>query len=311
MESSGSSLGRRAVAVLVLVVVAAIALKLLIGFLAGIVAFVFWIVVIVALVAAFLWARRTLRSPRKVKERPAGRDVAARARRGPRRRRDAPHHRAAARAGPRLAPGTRAAPADRISGMEPTTRVCPICGEPPGDGVFCAACGRNLTAVDRLPTRAEWEAAGEAGADVGAVDAAGGGGAGAGDAAAEAPPDAAELAARCSQAVVDVLAAAAAADDPRTKGFPTGKPGVFRRAPELRGWIVRPVDREDFEEPNRYTPGLMLAADGTLHQLDSELRGWGQRDFPRYEHTVSPEPTDEPPSARLLAELEALRASLR
>jgi hypothetical protein len=39
-------------------------------------------------------------------------------------------------------------------------RVCPHCGEPPGEGVFCAACGRNLAAVDRLPTRAEWEIAG-------------------------------------------------------------------------------------------------------------------------------------------------------
>ena len=30
-------------------------------------------------------------------------------------------------------------------------RVCPHCGEPPGEGVFCAACGRNLASVDRLP----------------------------------------------------------------------------------------------------------------------------------------------------------------
>jgi len=37
-------------------------------------------------------------------------------------------------------------------------RVCPFCGEPPGRGVFCEACGRNLAAVERLPTRAEWEA---------------------------------------------------------------------------------------------------------------------------------------------------------
>ena len=41
-------------------------------------------------------------------------------------------------------------------------RVCPHCGEPPGEGVFCAACGRNLAAVDRLPTRGEWEIAGTA-----------------------------------------------------------------------------------------------------------------------------------------------------
>src|SRR6478672_10198778 len=42
--------------------------------------------------------------------------------------------------------------------MATTERVCPYCGEPPGPGVFCAACGRNLAAVEQLPTRAEWEA---------------------------------------------------------------------------------------------------------------------------------------------------------
>ena len=36
-------------------------------------------------------------------------------------------------------------------------RVCPDCGEPPGDGTFCSACGRNLSSVKRLPTRSEWE----------------------------------------------------------------------------------------------------------------------------------------------------------
>ena len=34
--------------------------------------------------------------------------------------------------------------------------------ERPGDGTFCAACGRNLAAVERLPTRAEWERSGSA-----------------------------------------------------------------------------------------------------------------------------------------------------
>ena len=42
--------------------------------------------------------------------------------------------------------------------MSADTRVCPFCGEPPGTGVFCAACGRNLATVEQLPTRAEWEA---------------------------------------------------------------------------------------------------------------------------------------------------------
>ena len=37
-------------------------------------------------------------------------------------------------------------------------RVCPSCGSPAGSQAFCAACGLNLTAVPRLPSRAEWEA---------------------------------------------------------------------------------------------------------------------------------------------------------
>ena len=37
---------------------------------------------------------------------------------------------------------------------EATERVCPFCGEPPGGSAFCTACGRNLTSVERLPTRA-------------------------------------------------------------------------------------------------------------------------------------------------------------
>ena len=172
--------------------------------------------------------------------------------------------------------------------MEPSTRVCPFCGEPPGEGVFCAACGRNLAAVERLPTRADWDAPA---------------------AAADRPP-AAGLAERCAQTVLDVLAAAAEAGSTGAAAFPTGKPGMFRRAPELRGWVVRKVDREDFEEPRRYAPGLVLAVDGRFHRLDSELRGWGQREFPRYEHTVTPEPVDEPPSERLLAELQALRRTV-
>lgn len=42
---------------------------------------------------------------------------------------------------------------------EPHTRVCPDCGSPAGAQAFCASCGRNLTTVERLPTRAEWELA--------------------------------------------------------------------------------------------------------------------------------------------------------
>lgn len=43
--------------------------------------------------------------------------------------------------------------------MDPEPRVCPDCGEAAGQQPFCASCGRNLTSLDRLPTRGEWVAA--------------------------------------------------------------------------------------------------------------------------------------------------------
>jgi hypothetical protein len=163
--------------------------------------------------------------------------------------------------------------------MSSETRVCPFCGERPGDGSFCTACGRNLTAVERLPTRAEWEA----------------------DAAA-APEDVAQ---RCAEATASFLAAMHAAGDPgaREWSMPTK---AFRRTRRVRGWVVRPVDREDFEGPKRYEPGLVLSVDGDFHRLDSELRGWGQRDFPHYHHTVSADRIAPPAEPRLPAELARL-----
>jgi hypothetical protein len=78
----------------------------------------------------------------------------------------------------------------------------------------------------------------------------------------------------------------------------------------VSGWIVRPVDREDFEDEKRYEPGLVLSVEGAFHVLDSELRGWGQRNFPVYHHTVQPDPLEPPADARLAGELEAvLRAN--
>ena len=79
-------------------------------------------------------------------------------------------------------------------------RVCPHCGEPPGEGVFCAACGRNLAAVDRLPTRAEWEIAGM--------------------------QDDRPLADRCAEATAAFLAAMHAAGDPGTKQTPMSGLGL-------------------------------------------------------------------------------------
>ena len=157
------------------------------------------------------------------------------------------------------------------------TRVCPFCGEPPGDGTFCAACGRNLAAVERLPTRAEWE----------------------GGAAAASP----------AEATAAFLDAMHAAGNPGTVELPVSKRSAFGRIKQLRGWVIRTVDREDFEQPRRYVPGLLLTVEGAFHQLDIELRGWGQRDFPVYIHTVSTDPVDPPADDRLPAELAAaLRA---
>ena len=73
---------------------------------------------------------------------------------------------------------------------------------------------------------------------------------------------------------------------------------------------MRPVDREDFEGQKRYEPGLVLSVEGAFHVLDSELRGWGQRNFPVYHHTVQPDPVEPPADGRLAGELEAvLRAN--
>jgi uncharacterized protein (DUF58 family) len=66
-------------AILVLVAVAAIAIRLAVGVVAGLVSAVLWILILVALVAAVLWARSTLKSakkPRAVKRSPS-KEVAA------------------------------------------------------------------------------------------------------------------------------------------------------------------------------------------------------------------------------------------
>ena len=163
-------------------------------------------------------------------------------------------------------------------------RVCPFCGQPPGAGVFCEACGRNLAGVERLPTAEEWEA------DRGAAEAA--------------------AAVDPAAAVETFLAAMHAAGDPGAKDFAAGKPsGLLGRTKQVHGWVVRPVDREDFEGPKRYVPGLVLTVDGAFHQLDSELRGWGQRDFPVFNHSASAEPIEAPLEPRLVAELHAVRTA--
>jgi hypothetical protein len=184
--------------------------------------------------------------------------------------------------------------------VEASARVCPFCGEPPGAGVFCEACGRNLAGVERLPTRSKWEAdGGEAAARPAAPD----------DPPAPVDAPAGSVAERCAAATTAFLAAMDAAGRPGTTTWPTPKPSAFRRAGKVQGWVVRPVDREDFEQPKRYEPGLVLSVEGRFHRLDSELRGWGQRDFPHYHHTVSAESVEPPADEALLAGLAALRAA--
>jgi|1186.fasta_scaffold174094_2 hypothetical protein len=159
--------------------------------------------------------------------------------------------------------------------MDPSTRVCPFCGEPPGVAMFCASCGRNLAGVERLPTVAERRAAATPTLTV-------------------------------EEAVARFLRAMHAAGDPGAKKIPLRKPASFGRTRHVQGWIVRPVDREDLDGPKRYEPGLLLTVEGSFHQLDSELRGWGQRDFPTYHHTASDEPIDLPADEALADELAAV-----
>jgi hypothetical protein len=168
--------------------------------------------------------------------------------------------------------------------MESDVRVCPFCGERPGPGVFCEACGRNLAAVDRLPTRAEWEA---------------------GRAPAETVPSE-PLPERCAAATEAFLAAMRAAGAPgATDVFP--KPGGFRRAKLPPAWVLRPVRRDpDEEDYNLYEPGLVLTVEGRFHVLESEVRGWGQRDFPRFVDIPAREPVAMPVEERLIGELDAV-----
>jgi hypothetical protein len=53
---------RRVLAILVLVLVALLAIRVVVGLVVGVVSAVFWILVVVALVAAGLWARSMLKS---------------------------------------------------------------------------------------------------------------------------------------------------------------------------------------------------------------------------------------------------------
>ena len=87
--------------------------------------------------------------------------------------------------------------------------------------------------------------------------------------------------------------------------FPRGS--GLRRAKHPKAWVLRKVAREpDDDDFRRYEPGLALTVEGTFHVIESEVRGWGQRDFPRFVDAAVVEPTELPAEARLLAELDAV-----
>ena len=173
--------------------------------------------------------------------------------------------------------------------MTSTARVCPFCGEPPGEGVFCAACGRNLAAVERLPTQREWASAQRAPA-----------------AGAPARP----LEERCARATAAFLEAMRSAGCPGTTRtpMPEAKSGLFRRTPEVEGWVVRPVVWDDPDMPRHHEPGLLLTTEGAFHRLDGEVRGWGQRAFPVFHDTAAAAPLPMPVDERLIDDLAALLA---
>jgi hypothetical protein len=157
-----------------------------------------------------------------------------------------------------------------------SARVCPFCGEQPGAGVFCEACGRNLAGVEQLPTRAEWE--------------------GERRPASAGPPGAAD-------ALAAFLAAMHDAGDPGAARTPRAEPGFLGRTRYETGWIVRAVDREAQE------PGLFVTVDGRLHRVESATRGAGQRARAGYVDLVGAELPVPPQPERLARELAAVLAA--
>jgi hypothetical protein len=171
--------------------------------------------------------------------------------------------------------------------MEPGARVCPFCGEPPGLGVFCAVCGRNLMGVPQLPTRREWEL--EPGARL--------------ESAGPSAP------ASAAGAVAVFLASMHAAGDPGATKVRRAEPGFLGRTQHAHGWVVRAVDRDEDDPLRRYEPGLFVTVDGHLHRLGSATRGL-QRDMASYVDIVGPEVAEPAHDEHLADELASvLRAN--
>jgi len=72
-------MGKRVIAVIVLLVAAVIAIRLAVGLVVGAISAVFWIAVVAALVVGVLWARSTLKSAKRERavKRGSGREVTA------------------------------------------------------------------------------------------------------------------------------------------------------------------------------------------------------------------------------------------
>jgi hypothetical protein len=171
--------------------------------------------------------------------------------------------------------------------MDAAARVCPFCGEPPGEGVFCAACGRNLTRVEQLPTRASWER-GRTGSTAAAGTAS--------------PSNAGE-------AVAAFVAAMHAAGDPGVARMRRAEPGFLGRTQHVHGWLVRPVARGDDDPQAGHTPGLFVTVDGRLHRVDAATQGLSYRG-PVYVDVVGAEVAELAESGQLAEELTAvLRAN--
>jgi membrane protein required for beta-lactamase induction len=65
MDPDKPSLLRRVLAIVVLLVVAAVALRLVVGFVSGLITALLWVVVLAVLVGGALWARSTLKSGKR------------------------------------------------------------------------------------------------------------------------------------------------------------------------------------------------------------------------------------------------------
>ena len=100
-----------------------------------------------------------------------------------------------------------------------------------------------------------------------------------------------------------------AAGDPGQRRFEVTRTSGWGRTHYVQGWLLRPVYREDEADirQGQFEPGLVLTVEGVYRRLDSEVRGWGQRDFPQYHDTVAPEPIEMPVEGRLIGELAAAR----